>query len=368
LRIRRTIQATTVVMVCLTVGGLAYVGTFKFVTLEVSGRAPRSISTTSSNVGELLEGEGISLAGGLRVVPPPATELADGMTVTVSPSPPPRRAGSGAAEWTAVGQGPTGVGVWVVDGASSGPAARIAAELAEASASAARAGRPPVVSVRAVVAGKVHDVLTNASTTGELLSAMGITPGAHDRVQPSPRTPLHDGSEVRFDRVRIRTHAVHRSIPFHHRTQWTTALGIGQVRLVQHGVAGLLTGTMRIVVVNGTIERRALVSRTVLRPAVDELVLAGPASPALPPTSSGGQSAGQATWYDPPWSGLTAASPWLPFGTHVTVTDLATGRTVVVVINDRGPFAQGRIIDLSPEAFAVLAPLGRGVLDVRISW
>ena len=52
----------------------------------------------------------------------------------------------------------------------------------------------------------------------------------------------------------------------------------------------------------------------------------------------------------------------------MTVTDVATGQTVIVVINDRGPFSPGRIIDLSPEAFAVLAPLGRGVLQVRINW
>ena len=77
---------------------------------------------------------------------------------------------------------------------------------------------------------------------------------------------------------------------------------------------------------------------------------------------------GQATWYDPPWSGLTAAHPWLPFGTQVLVTDLASGRSVTVTIDDRGPFAPGRIIDLSPEAFAALQPLGAGVLDVTIAW
>jgi rare lipoprotein A (peptidoglycan hydrolase) len=40
---------------------------------------------------------------------------------------------------------------------------------------------------------------------------------------------------------------------------------------------------------------------------------------------------------------------------------------VVVVINDRGPFG-GRIIDLSPEAFSALAPLGQGVMQVRLTW
>jgi rare lipoprotein A len=47
---------------------------------------------------------------------------------------------------------------------------------------------------------------------------------------------------------------------------------------------------------------------------------------------------------------LTAAHPSLPFGTRVTVTNRHTGRSVVVRINDRGPFVKGRVIDLSPAA------------------
>ena len=86
------------------------------------------------------------------------------------------------------------------------------------------------------------------------------------------------------------------------------------------------------------------------------------------PGSRGDTQTGLASWYDPPWSGLTAAHPSLPFGTRVTVTDLDTGRSVTVVIDDRGPFGQGKIIDLSPEAFAQLEPLGRGILHVKLSW
>jgi rare lipoprotein A len=219
------------------------------------------------------------------------------------------------------------------------------------------------------VAGKVHDVLTNARTTGELLSAMGITADAHDRVQPSPSTPLHVGATVVFDRVEMLTRSFSRSIPYGSRTTWTTALPVGVARLVSPGMAGLSFVTERVMVVNGRVESTKVASVLVIRPAVDELRLSGPASPTNPQQPPGGHVAsGQATWYDPPWSGLTAASPWIPFGTHVTVTDVATGRTVIVVIDDRGPFSPGRIIDLSPEAFSVLAPLSRGVLDVRITW
>lgn len=47
-------------------------------------------------------------------------------------------------------------------------------------------------------------------------------------------------------------------------------------------------------------------------------------------------------------SGLTAAHRTLPFGTRVRVTNQATSRSVVVRINDRGPFVSGRVIDLTP--------------------
>lgn len=91
-------------------------------------------------------------------------------------------------------------------------------------------------------------------------------------------------------------------------------------------------------------------------------------SPPTVPASGGSSETGGATWYDPPWSGYTAAHKTLPFGTHVTVTNLDTGHSIVVVIDDRGPYGEGRIIDLSPEAFSALAPLSQGVLNVRISW
>jgi uncharacterized protein YabE (DUF348 family) len=321
------------------------------------------------NVGELLQGEGIVLSPGLVVVPPPATSLADGMTVVVSPT------GTLAqrSELPAVGvTGPTGsgssgVGVWVVDGASSGPAARIAAVLAEATASATHVGSSSMVTSNVVVAGKVHDVVSNASTIEELLSAMGINADADDRVQPPPSAPLHDGSLVTFDRVDVATREVRRALEPGREVRWTTTVPIGETRVLRPGVPGLAAATVRTVWVNGHVESRTVVAREVVRPALDRIVLAGPESPAAG-TLSGNGVGGQATWYTTPWGGLTAASPWLPFGTEVTVTDVATGNAVTVIINDRGPFSPGRIIDLSPAAFAALAPLSRGVLHVRISF
>ncbi len=98
-----------------------------------------------------------------------------------------------------------------------------------------------------------------------------------------------------------------------------------------------------------------------------------------PVTPSDITQVGQASWYgieergrmtangetmDP--TRLTAAHRQLPFGTLVSVTDLDTGRRVEVRINDRGPFARGRIIDLSHEAARRLGMVQRGVARVAL--
>lgn len=88
---------------------------------------------------------------------------------------------------------------------------------------------------------------------------------------------------------------------------------------------------------------------------------------------------GIASWYGSEWNNrrtasgeiywdrkLIAASKTLPFNSLVKVTDLKTGRWVIVRIIDRGPFVDGRIIDLSTAAAQVLGMEGRGIAKVRV--
>jgi rare lipoprotein A len=67
--------------------------------------------------------------------------------------------------------------------------------------------------------------------------------------------------------------------------------------------------------------------------------------------------------FDP--EALTAANKNLPFNSRVRVTNLANGKSVVVRINDRGPYVNGRCLDLSRAAFRSIASLGLGVVNVR---
>ena len=107
------------------------------------------------------------------------------------------------------------------------------------------------------------------------------------------------------------------------------------------------------------------------------------------PNSGGGQQIslgpiklrinGWASWYGPGFDGnasasgetfnqnaMTAAHRSLPFGTQVQVTNLDNGRSVIVRINDRGPFSGGRVIDLSTGAARVLGVIQSGVAPVRL--
>lgn len=67
-------------------------------------------------------------------------------------------------------------------------------------------------------------------------------------------------------------------------------------------------------------------------------------------------------------SGLTAAHRTLPFGTKVTVINVSNGRSVTVRINDRGPFAEGRIIDVSKKAARKLGMVTTGVAPVEVKY
>lgn len=65
-------------------------------------------------------------------------------------------------------------------------------------------------------------------------------------------------------------------------------------------------------------------------------------------------------------SAYSAAHPTLPFGTQVRVTCVDTGNSVVVTINDRGPFKKGRVIDLSREAARDLDMVEKGLTRVKV--
>jgi len=125
-----------------------------------------------------------------------------------------------------------------------------------------------------------------------------------------------------------------------------------------------------------------LLALSACAPAVAPVVSPPPSS--LPPAAPKAEQptfaeTGAASWYGKSLQGkltasgerfnpraMTAAHPSLPFGTVIRVTSLETGQTVRVRVNDRGPFTQGRIIDLSAAAAERLGITRSGNTDVRL--
>ena len=63
---------------------------------------------------------------------------------------------------------------------------------------------------------------------------------------------------------------------------------------------------------------------------------------------------------------MTAAHPTLPFGTKLRVTNVTSGRSVMVRVNDRGPYVHGRVVDVSYSAADALGMVGKGVATVKL--
>ena len=339
------------------VAGFTYLRLTKEVTLVVDGTA-QTVGTFSTSVGGLLEEEGIAIDGHDEVAPTPDASLADGMEVRVLL----------AKEITVlvdeVERTVHVTGDITVRDVLEQVNVRISRHgvLRPSRGAEVRDGDvivyEPAVGVTLAAAGRTRDVVTNADTVGDLLDSLGITLEGEDRVEPRPKTALRQGVRVTVIRVTRKEVAVHQPIPYGTEVRNSNELMLGVRRVERAGVPGAQRRVYDVTLENGSEVGRTLLRTETVRRPVAQVIVEG----TRPPHTE----TGMASWYHR--SGMVAAHRTLPFGTQVKVTNLANGRSVVVVINDRGPFVGGRIIDLSDEAYKQLAPLSTGTINVRITW
>lgn len=116
----------------------------------------------------------------------------------------------------------------------------------------------------------------------------------------------------------------------------------------------------------------------ITRPAIAGIVAAGAIT--LLATSVASAQCGRASWYGPGFHGratasgerfqqgaLTAAHKSLPFGTKLRVTNKRNGKSVIVRINDRGPYARGKFLDLSKGAAGRIGMISSGTGSVCVT-
>ncbi|MEX2394689.1 MAG: ubiquitin-like domain-containing protein [Actinomycetota bacterium] len=212
------------------------------------------------------------------------------------------------------------------------------------------------------VDGRVRDVVSSADSVSNLLVHAGVVAGKDDYVFPARDTEPTDGMWIRVVRVRRVVEQRNVRVAYQYISHKDPEMESGVRKVVQQGSEGLKVQRYSVLLEDGVRVSSSLLGETTVRKARDHIVRVG----TKPPTFKGGGSSqvGIASWFEA--EGLVAAHRSLPIGSVVKVTDQATGKSVNVRINQRGPFVEGRVIDLSDDAFAQLAPLDKGTIKVKV--
>lgn len=351
-------------------------------TLRIAVDGVTSIrSVDASTVGEALQSTGVRLGGFDRAAPSLATPLRSHMTVEVTRAVPLTVSVDGGSRT-------------VLTAAASVEALREQLGLRPTllvrgnaiTAGATVAFRTPR-HVSLTVDGATVPSTASARTVGEFLDDQHVVVGVDDIVQPSRETLLQSGTTVQV--VRVAGQYTTDQQPLHADVEYTKdpSMPKGQSRVVQSGVDGLRLDTYRLTTHDGQVADRERISSVIQKAPVPKIVALGAEVPVVAPkvvappaagSSSGATAApmasvstshrevGNASWYA--YTAGTCAHKSIPKGTVVKVTNLATGVWTTCVVADRGPYGDGRILDLSRDVFAKLASNSSGVISVKAEW
>lgn len=203
---------------------------------------------------------------------------------------------------------------------------------------------------------KVHTVRKSAQA---VVTDEGVMMEENDFILPSPDAVLRDGLVLEVVRVVMSEEVEKSDIAFETKSTEDNDLGWRIKKVAVKGEKGTREKKYKVVSHNGKTVKKTLVSNEIVKNPVTEEIVQGTY------VKTGKKHTGQGTWYTHTGT-LAAASPWLPMGSYAKVTNQENGKSVIVKINDRGPFGKGRIIDLDKVAFAKIASVGAGVIGVTV--
>lgn len=356
------------------------------VELTVDG-ATESISVRERTVGEVLELQGIELGDHDVVLPAADTRVTDGLAISVAYGRP--------LDLTVDGESRT---VWTTARTVGEALQQLQIDEADAKLSAtrssgiAREGLDLVLTtakeVTLVKKGDDAEVRV-AGTVADLLADQGITADANDIVKPALDTELEDGMKVKYVEVQVKKRTEKISVKHDTRRVNTSSLTKGVTKVDTKGVNGKAVETYKEVYRDGKLHSSKLVDTEVTKKPVTEVIKVGTKVVKTESSSSSSDSGSgsssnlspasgsscKASYY---WQGqmtatgerfnpnaMTAAHKTFKFGTKVKVTNPSNGKTVVVRINDRGPYIAGRCLDLSRAAMQAIGGTSAGVITVK---
>lgn len=214
--------------------------------------------------------------------------------------------------------------------------------------------------VKIFVDGDEIDHHTFKRTVKDTLSEAGIALSHLDRTLPERSEPIEKDLEIVVTRINIEQ--VVESEPIKYKTieKQDKKLKWRKQEIEQKGILGEMEVRYEITYKNGKQVKKEKMSSKIVEYPVDEVLRIGTK------VEVGKTQKGRASWYA--YTGTMAcASVKFPKGTWLRVTSRASGKRIFVQVNDYGPDpGTGKIIDLDAVAFKKLAPLGAGVIEVKV--
>lgn len=372
------------------------------VTITTDGSS-QTVDTRAKTVAQLLEQQGITLAEHDVIQPQVDTPVVDGAAVTIKIGKPLTLNvdGKTITRWTTALTLDEALAQLDLDDAKNLVSTNRSTAL-QRQGLQVEVVTPKTVTITTASGTKTVEVPGNA-TVGDALKAAGLSLDNLDKVSASPASPVTADQKITYQDVAYRPILVTSEIAFDEKTVDDASLPKGERKVVTKGVKGHKQTAITEVYLDGKlVSNNHKTGEKVTAQPVTQVVHVGtkqaepvdtsssdtssktsstPKTTTPPRTNtsvtakSGGYSGsceasnywqGQMTATGERFNpmGMTAAHKSMPFGTKLKVTNKANGKSVIVTINDRGPYIGGRCLDLAKGAFLQIASENAGIAQV----
>jgi len=209
------------------------------------------------------------------------------------------------------------------------------------------------------VDGETKEVDTLGTNVLDAINESGVALSHADKVSPEKTALLSPNLSIKITRINFEEIAADEDIPFQTIEKEDSTVMWRKRETKQKGETGIREKIYKITYTNGKETNRALLSSRITRQPTSQIDVVGTK------IVVGKTQSGAATWYEN-GNAMTCASLDFAQGKYLRVTNRTNGRSVIVQVNDSGPYGKGRVIDLNKPAFKKIGDLGAGVLNVKV--
>lgn len=209
------------------------------------------------------------------------------------------------------------------------------------------------------VDGKKIDIDTLGTNVSDAIAEAGVTLSHADKTLPEKNTLLSPNLAIKVTRINFEEIAVEEDIPFQTIEKEDNTVIWRKKQIKQEGEKGVREKTYKVTYMNGKETNRQLLGTKITKQPTTQIEVTGTK------IVVGKTQSGAATWYVY-GDDLTCASLEFAKGKYLRVTNRANGKSVIVQVNDSGPYGKGRVIDLNKKAFQKIGDIGAGVINVKV--